>query len=250
MLVLLFTSCLSKSDSEKNKLDPETIVKDFNTWWSYNSQKVNLAKEYVAFDTNSKAISRAFFLKCLSSGKYIALRLMSNDSLLQQYKLYKLRSSVPKDIQFQSEQFGNREYDKFIKEGLALPDFNFCDLNGTVYNNENTKGKIIVINCWFTQCVPCVAEIPALNEIVREYQNRKDVLFISLSFDSSSKLKAFLTKTKFNYAPIAQQKYYVREQLKIYSFPTQIIVNKEGNIVRVFEDYKDIIYWLKKEMDL
>lgn len=250
MIALFFTSCFSKSDSETNKLNPETIVKDFSTWWNYNTQKINLTKEYVAFDTNSKAISRASFLKCLSSGKYIALRLLSNDSLLQWYKLYKLRSSVPKDVQYQSEQFGNKEYNKFIKEGLALPDFNFTDLNGTVYNNENTKGKIIVINCWFIQCVPCVAEIPALNEIVREYQNRNDVLFISLSFDSSSKLKAFLTKTKFNYAPIALQKYYVREQLKIYSFPTQIIVNKEGKIVRVFEDYKDIIYWLKKEIHL
>ena len=54
-----------------------------------------------------------------------------------------------------------------IKKGFlnhSLADFNFKDVNGNKLNKKDLKGKVIVINFWFTTCQPCIQEIPLLNE--------------------------------------------------------------------------------------
>lgn len=76
-----------------------------------------------------------------------------------------------------------REYKNYQMEGKELPDFNFTDLDGTVYDKETTAGKIVVLKCWFIGCVPCVEEMPALNKLVNQYRNQKDIVFVSLAFD-------------------------------------------------------------------
>ena len=41
---------------------------------------------------------------------------------------------------------------------------------------KDLKGKINVINFWFMKCAPCIAEIPALNTLVKKYKG-KDINF-------------------------------------------------------------------------
>lgn len=58
-----------------------------------------------------------------------------------------------------------------------LPNFNFTDLNGHIYNKESCKGKIVVLNFWFINGAPFAAEIPLLNQLVELYKNRNDIIF-------------------------------------------------------------------------
>jgi thiol-disulfide isomerase/thioredoxin len=48
---------------------------------------------------------------------------------------------------------------------------------------KDLEGKVIVINLWFTTCHPCIAELPALNKLVKEYKD-KNVVFLGLSTDT------------------------------------------------------------------
>ncbi len=247
LLVLIVSSCSQTSDYESPNAEPKLILKDFAGWWSYNYRNINLSEDYTALDTTSKVISRETFLKFLCSGEYIPLRLISKDSLTK-YRLYKLGPSVDDGIKTQVKRIGEDEYRYYKMEGMELPELNFTDLNGNVYNKETTKGKIVVLKCWFIHCQKCVEEMPALNEAVKQFQNRKDILFVSLAFDPKKKLKDFLIKTKFNYAVVPEQKTYLIERLKIYSYPTHLIINKEGLISKVAVNWEDIISSLKKEL--
>src|SRR6185437_10738112 len=60
--------------------------------------------------------------------------------------------------------------------GAPLPDFSFKDINGNAISLQKLKGKPIVINFWFTACVPCIEEMPALNELKDKFKN-SDVVF-------------------------------------------------------------------------
>ncbi len=40
-------------------------------------------------------------------------------------------------------------------------------------------GKVVVVNFWASYCLPCIEEIPALQELAREYAARADVVFVS-----------------------------------------------------------------------
>jgi len=53
-----------------------------------------------------------------------------------------------------------------------------------------------------TSCVSGVT-LPALNKLVTQYVNRKDIVFVSLAFDKKEALKEFLSKTTFKYAVLS-----------------------------------------------
>lgn len=246
-LVLLISSCSQTVNHENPAIDPELVLKDFRTWWDYNYRNIKLSENYTAFDTSLNPISKETFLKSLSSGEYVAFRLNTTDPLLK-YKLYKLSPHTDSFTRAQAKQFGEDGYQKYKMEGTEIPDFNFTDLNGKVYNSETTKGKIVVLKCWFIHCTVCVQEMPALNAVVNEFKNRSDVLFISLAFDPKEKLEKFLATTKFNYAVIPVKQEYMQEKLKVTGYPTQFIINRRGSISKVITDYHDMISALKNEL--
>jgi len=247
MLTIALSSCSPTSTPEPFNAKPEVVLKNFKAWWEYHSQNINLSKNYTALDASSKVINHELFLQMLATGNYVAFRLNTPD-LSYQYKLYELSPKADNEIRTQVIQFGEAGYRKFKMEGTRLPDFNFTDLNGNVYNKENTKGKIVVVKCWFVNCQKCVEEMPALNELVKEFSNRPDVVFISLAFDSKEKLKKFLTNTTFDYAVIPVSQNYLEEKLKVTEYPTHFILNRKGRVTKVVTDYHDMIYALKYQL--
>jgi thiol-disulfide isomerase/thioredoxin len=210
---------------------------------------VDLSHKFTGLDTTGNIISKEVFLKLLSSGEYIPLKLILKDTS-NCYELYKVpEEQDPRNLLLNMfiKNYGATEYNKYTMIGAPFPVFNFTDLHGHVYNNENTKGKIVVLKCWFIQCKPCVEEMPELNKIVKQYENRKDIIFISLSFDSHEELKTFLLKTPFTYAVVAGQQNYLSEILKVTSYPTHIVVNKKGNVVLISNDYEEMSSAVKVE---
>jgi thiol-disulfide isomerase/thioredoxin len=248
LLIFIFLTIISCSKPiEQPNTNPEAILKTFDSWWAYNSYNINLSANYTALNENSEVMDRENFLKSLTSGKYVAFKLVTSDSTLK-YKLYKLDDKADKGIVSTMQQFANTHYQYFKMEGTTIPDLNFTDLNEKVYNSTTTKDKIIVLKCWFIHCQVCVQEMPKLNEIVKKYQNRKDVVFLSLAYDDEEKLKQFLKKTKFNYAVSYVPEQYFDEKLKISGYPTHFIVNKKGVISKVTNNADEMIGALEEEL--
>ena len=131
-------------------------------------------------------------------------------------------------------------------EGKRLPDFNFTDIKGKPYNNYVMNGKIIVLKCWFIHCVRCVQEFPEVNKLVDSYKQKNDVLFISLATDSKAQLDSFLKTNPLNYAVIPNMEKYMSDSLKINEYPTHIVVDKKGIIIKVVNDVNDLVSFLKK----
>ncbi len=242
---LVYSSCTSPKHGGPVE-EPAHILSSFMNFWYYWNDNVKLSEGYIAYDENDSLISKAGFLKKLSSGEYLPLRLKSNDTLYY-YKLYRLNDQTSEDIPRTIEQYGKLYYKYFQMEGKPLPGFNFVDLNGNLYNEESCKGKIVVLNCWFIGCHACVEEMPALNQLINVYKSRKDILFVSLAWDSQNKLKAFLTKTKFDFEVIPNKNHYLLDTLKVIEFPTDLIINKKGLIVNIMNDYDELEIALRKE---
>lgn len=243
--VLIFSSCHKSTDYGNPEVDFSIIQKDYMNWWNYHSKNIILSSDFISLDENSNSISKEHFLELLTSGDFIPIRLSSKDSLLY-YKLYKLKANCD-DIKSTIKNESISSFEKFKKEGTLFPEFNFKDLNGNIYNKETTKGKIIVLKCWFIHCQRCVQEMPELNKLVQQYKNRKDIIFISLATDTNQELENFLTKKDFSYVVVPNQKSYITDTLNISTYPTHIIINKKGTISKVVSDYKELSTALKKE---
>ncbi len=226
-------SCTEKAGDTEPTVNVINLQKDFTKWWSYYNQQINLSLEFTAIDYSSNEISKERFLKELTTGKYIPVELISNDASKTIYKLFPISQQSPKDISAAIKNTSVVEYEHFKMEGQKFPGFSFTDLNGRLYTNENTKGKVVVLKCWFINCVACVAEFPELNELVNQYNNRDDVVFVSLAFNDEEDLKAFLLKKPFNYATVPDQESYLKETLKVKMYPTHFIIDKNGIIIKV-----------------
>lgn len=52
-------------------------------------------------------------------------------------------------------------------DGAAVPELRFSTADGTVRTLADYAGQGVVLNLWATWCVPCVAEMPALDALAR-----------------------------------------------------------------------------------
>lgn len=247
LMFIIFSnfSCFQISNTDIPNVDENQVQQDFRTWWDYNFKNIKLSADFIPLDISSNIISKESFLKQLSTGEFIPLKIEGYES---KYKLFKLNPSIDPEIKTQVKRIGDDEYIKYKMEGTKIPIFEFKDLKGNLYNNESVKGKVVVLKCWFINCLTCVQEMPELNEFVEKYKNRKDILFISLAFDSKEKLDSFLLTHKFSYAVLPVPQSFIEDSLKVSGYPTHFIIDKTGIIRKVVTDYHEMIPTLYNEL--
>jgi len=116
--------------------------------------------------------------------------------------------------------------------GGSWIDFSYPDINGKVRSLSENLGKVVLLDLWATWCAPCLAEIPALENLEKQFEG-KDVVFISLSIDTDKAKWQNMVKQKqlsgiqlfSNSEPRFIQDYEVAE------VPRYIVFDKNGKTV-------------------
>jgi peroxiredoxin len=118
--------------------------------------------------------------------------------------------------------------------GSDAPDFRVKALDGKTISLADLKGKVVVINFWNTGCRPCIAEMPALNEIVQMYRG-KNVAFISIAPEADEELiRTFLKKRPFDFIPVANARKLIIEDFKTEEiYPYTMIIDKDGKVKKI-----------------
>jgi peroxiredoxin len=129
-----------------------------------------------------------------------------------------------------------KKNEKALHPMSTAPDFSVSDLHGNLYKLSDLKGKIVVLNFWFMACVPCIEEMPELNKLTEKYSNNTDIVFLAITYDSEEKVKSFLSNHDFNY-PVAVGQKTLTEQYGIAMYPTNIILDKNGQVAFVLAAY-------------
>lgn len=258
LLLIFVSSCKEKSEKTQlseqvNNLEPKInlteLETDFMKWWTYQSNNIILSSNFTGLNEKSDTIEKKQFLEKLITSNYIPLKLKSNEGI-ETYKLFKLDSSANKSIRSTIKNESLTSLKNFKMVGLSFPEFDFTDLNGNLYTNENTKGKNMILKTWFINCAACVAEFPELNEFVEKYNQQNDIIFVSLALDSKSELESFLQKKDFEYKVVPNQRDFIRKKLNLQIYPTHIIVGKNGIILKVVNKASEIISFFENEKKL
>ncbi|MBO9562096.1 MAG: TlpA family protein disulfide reductase [Niastella sp.] len=138
-----------------------------------------------------------------------------------------------------TDEMIQQQLDREHKQKLAFaamldnpaPDFELKDMQGNRWSLQELRGKVVVLNFWFTSCAPCIQEMPALNKLVQSY-NGKEVVFLALAFNDAKQVNTFLQTHSFNYT-ILPGSGEVDKKYNISSWPTSIVIDKEGNIKKI-----------------
>lgn len=251
LTAIFFLSVLSSCGNaqpvtEATTINPAKLIKDFTAWYNYTYYNVKLSQDFIGLDVDSTSINKTTFLNKLLAGDVVAIRTrMVKDRPV--YKLYRF-AGINNDIIDTSKQLAYNEKKNYSMEGQPLPAYSFTDIAGKTYNPASTSGKVLVIKCWFIHCVACVEEFPECNKVVEENKASKDVLFVSLAFDTKQQLAEFVKIKPFKYAVVPGMEDYMNNKLAISEYPTHILVNKTGTIVKVVNTIEELEPFLKKEI--
>ncbi|MDG4951270.1 TlpA family protein disulfide reductase [Weeksellaceae bacterium KMM 9724] len=255
---VLLLSCKVEGEIQENtepvaSIEPnlafDDVVSDFNKWWTYHNEYILLSSNFTGLNEESDTIEQKQFLEQLTTGNYIPLKIDSNDNS-NTYKLFELDSTTNKNIvsTIKSESQKNLKYYNML--GSQFPEFEFTDLEGVTYSNENTKGKTIVLKTWFINCKACILEFPELNDLVDKYQEKDNIVFLSIALDEKVALEKFMKTKEFKYKVIPNQSEFITETLGLYVYPTHIIIDQNGIIRKVVNNASLMIDFLENEIDL
>lgn len=117
---------------------------------------------------------------------------------------------------------------KSFDVGDKFPDFELKTVEGEPITMESLKGKVVFLNFWFTACVPCIEEMPTLNNLQNAYKDK--VEFIAITFNSAEEVKQFLLKYDFDFEHVVDGKNLLTDTLKNREYPRNLVLDRNGFI--------------------
>lgn len=117
-----------------------------------------------------------------------------------------------------------------LKVDDNAPAFKLWLTDGTKLTNEDIKEKVVVFKFWFTSCMPCLTDIPKLNNLVKEFDKRDDILFIAPALDRKPVIEKLLAVHPFSFKIAYSAMDVSRTFNKNQVYPSYFIINKEGKI--------------------
>ncbi len=102
------------------------------------------------------------------------------------------------------------------------------DLDGNRVSFSEFKGQPIFLNFWATWCPPCLAEMPSIQRLYNEYNNR--MAFVLISSEKTDVLREFIQEENYT-MPIYHLKSDLPDVLSSRSIPASFLITPEGKIV-------------------
>ncbi len=124
--------------------------------------------------------------------------------------------------------------------GKKAPDFTLTDLKGKDYHLAALKGKVVLLNFWYSSCVPCRRETPDLSAIYRVHaKDGLEILGINLDdilmpTAGHAPLKVFLDEFKPPYPILMADENVFDLYGGIPVQPISFLVDRGGNVAHLF----------------
>ena len=123
----------------------------------------------------------------------------------------------------------------FTTTGWQAADFALpaLDTEGgdTTIQLSDLRGRVVFVNFWATDCVPCVRELPAFEAFMQEQDENGAVILAVNGAESAETINTFLDSIDVNRSafPIALDRdLSVRQEYGVIALPTTFVIDAEG----------------------
>ena len=124
--------------------------------------------------------------------------------------------------------FSPSTIDESKQEVIENYSWNLKNKEGTIYNFESTKGKVVLVNFWATWCPPCIAEMPSMQLLYDDYKDKIEFVFVSN--EEFLVINEFVNKKEYTfdvYNPLTKYP----GVFDVSSIPRTFLMDKNGRIV-------------------
>ncbi|WP_103864325.1 TlpA disulfide reductase family protein [Aquimarina sp. I32.4] len=114
------------------------------------------------------------------------------------------------------------------RKKVATYDWKLHGVNTPSINFDTARDKVVLINYWATWCPPCIAEMPSLQKLYNDYQDK--VVFLFVTTDDDPELNKFMKNKNYNY-PIYRSLSEHPKPFISKTIPATYLIDKKGNII-------------------
>ncbi|MBQ9215487.1 MAG: TlpA family protein disulfide reductase [Prevotella sp.] len=141
------------------------------------------------------------------------------------------------------------EQQESAAEALA-PDFELPDLQGNPLKLSSLRGKYIVLDFWGSWCIWCIRGIPSMKEAYAKHKDKMEILGIDCN-DSEEKWRAAVAEHQLPWLQVRcpeDQMESLATAYHIEGFPTKVVIDPEGKIVKVIVGEDPAFYTFLDEL--
>lgn len=128
--------------------------------------------------------------------------------------------------------------------GTKINELKFTDYVQNISDQDAFKGKFKVLEFWATWCGPCLKAVPHLNELKESFNDHKNLIFLSISYEKPEVMQKTLGRLSFKTAVVSDQTQTVFESLGV----------KQAGVIRIPQtfivDNNNVVRWKGKPSEL
>jgi thiol-disulfide isomerase/thioredoxin len=115
-------------------------------------------------------------------------------------------------------------------EPQELPDFGFVDETGARHTLAEFRGQLVLLNLWATWCGPCRSEMPAFDQLKRDFDGRPfAMLAISVDRGGLKKPRRFFDEVGIKDLTLyGDEDGRLASRLRSFAMPTTLLIGPDG----------------------
>lgn len=117
------------------------------------------------------------------------------------------------------------------------PDFSLPGLTGGDVRLSDQRGKVVLVNFWYTNCAPCREETPALQAVYGKLAGQGlQIIGVNVrgneraGADGDADIRAFTSANGVTYPIALDTDGQVDRSYQVYTLPTSFMIDKSGNV--------------------
>ena len=118
------------------------------------------------------------------------------------------------------------------REGFSAPDFTLDSLDGGQTTLSDLRGQIVLVNLWASWCLPCRAEMPAIERVYRSYKDLGlEVLAVNATNqDSVDAAMAFIQERGLTFPVLLDRTGSTSAAYNLRGLPSSFFIDRQGVI--------------------
>ena len=130
------------------------------------------------------------------------------------------------------------------------PEIDLNLLGGGEFKLSEQKGKVVILDFWATWCGPCVAAMPVLLKVAKEYEERGVALVGANLGEDEETVQKFIEKMKWDLNVAMDPDSESGQAYMVTGIPQTVIVGRDGVVKKVHIGFRpDLEAMLKAELD-
>ena len=124
--------------------------------------------------------------------------------------------------------------------GKPAPPFSLKDMNGRQVSLSDYRGKVVLVNFWYSACFPCRQETPDLIALYKAQKERGLVVLgintdtILMPGDPGTMLRKFVENYAIPYPVLIADRRMYDNYGKVPIAPVTHLIDRQGTIARIF----------------